>query len=228
VYIFNCTGVTVDSCLIANVKTGVNAVQSQTIVFSNSQAKNMMGPFPSGQFVQYNNVSGAGNRIINNKFENVLGQSYAEDAINIYMSNGVAGDPITISGNSIRGGGPSNTGGGIMLGDNGGSYQLAENNTLVDPGQYGMAIAGGSNMSILNNSIYGKQQSFTNVGLYYWNQSGKASTNITISGNQVNFTSKSGELNNTWLNGTAPAGWSTNVYNKLLGETLLPAILTKL
>jgi len=230
VLIYNSTGVTVDSCLLSNVRTGVNAVQSKGIVFSNSQAKNMQGPYPHGQFVQYNNVTGGGNKVINNKFENVLGQSDPEDAISMYQSSGLSNDPIVISGNSIRGGGPSHTGGGIMLGDGGGSNIIAENNTLVDPGQYGMAISGGTNMSIINNNIYGKQQSFTNVGLYYWNQSGKASSNITISGNKINFTSSSGQQNNTWLpSGTVtPSGWSTNVMSSSLTESLLPAVLTSL
>ncbi|MGZ3776953.1 MAG: right-handed parallel beta-helix repeat-containing protein [Mucilaginibacter sp.] len=230
VMIYNSTGVTVDSCLLSNVRTGVNAMQSQGIVFSNSQAKNMQGPYPHGQFVQYNNVTGGGNKVLNNKFENILGQSTPEDAISMYQSSGLANDPIVISGNSIRGGGPSHSGGGIMLGDGGGSNIIAENNTLVDPGQYGMAIAGGTNMSVINNNIYGKQQSFTNVGLYYWNQSGKASSNITISGNKINFTNSGGEQNNTYLpNGSlVPTGWSTNVLSKTLTESLLPAVLTSL
>jgi len=37
-------------------------------------------------------------------------------------------------------------GGGIMLGDGGGSNIVAKNNILVDPGQYGMAVSGGSYM----------------------------------------------------------------------------------
>jgi hypothetical protein len=227
---YMCTGITIDSCLISNVTTGVYAIQSQTIVVSNCQGKNMQGPFPRGQFVQFNNVTGSGNRIINNKFQNILGQSNPEDAINIYESSGLPGDPITVSGNEIRGGGPSTSGSGIMLGDTGGSYELAQNNTLVDPGQVGMAIAGGTNMSVINNSIYSKQQSFTNVGLYYWNQSGQASSNITMSGNQVNWTSSTGNLNNTWLpqGTTAPTGWSTNVYNNSLSESLLPNAITTL
>jgi hypothetical protein len=228
--LYQCTSITGDSCVISNVITGVYAVVSQTIVVSNCQAKNMQGPYPHGQFVQYDNVSGGGNRVINNKFENVLGQSNPEDAISMYQSNGLANDPILISGNSIRGGGPSNSGGGIMLGDGGGSNITAQNNTLVDPGQYGMAVSGGTNMSIINNSIYGKQQSFTNVGLYYWNQSGKPSSNITISGNKINFTMNDGEINNTYLpdGSLVPTGWNTNVMSNSLNESLLPLNLTSI
>jgi hypothetical protein len=228
--LYQCTNISIDSCNISNVSTGVYAVLSQTVSVTNCQAKNMMGPYPRGEFVQFNQVSGGGNHIMNNKFENILGQSYTQDAINIYQSNGLASDPIMISGNWIRGGGPSNTGSGIMLGDGGGSNIVAQNNILVDPGQCGMAIAGGTNVSIINNSIYAQQQSFTNVGIYYWNQSGLPSSAITISGNKINFTNSNGVLNNTWLpsGSLVPTGWNTNVYSTTLSESLLPAALTSL
>ena len=220
----HCTNIKVDSCYIYNVSTGVYAADSQTIIVTNSQALNMQGPWPKGAFVQFDNVSGGGSKVSFNRLENILGQSYPEDAISMYKSSGLVNDPIMIEGNWIRGGGPSLTGGGIMLGDNGGSNIVAQNNILVDPGQYGMAISGGTNMSIINNSIYAKAQSFTNVGLYYWNQSGLPSSNITISGNMVNFTSGRFGINNIFLGvGNAiPTGWSTNILNARIDESLLP------
>lgn len=226
-----CTNIKIDSCYIANVSTGVYAVDSKSISVTNCQAKNMQGPYPKGAFVQFDNVSGANCRVSFNKFENVLGQSYPEDAISMYKSNGLVNDPILIESNWIRGGGPSITGGGIMLGDNGGSNITAKNNILVDPGQYGMAVSGGTNMSIINNTIYAKAQSFTNVGLYYWNQSGLPSSNITISGNKVNFTSQKWGVNNTYLGpGNAiPTGWSTNILNAKISASVLPSsIITQL
>ncbi|HTD99609.1 MAG TPA: right-handed parallel beta-helix repeat-containing protein [Mucilaginibacter sp.] len=227
----NCTNIKIDSCYISNVSTGVYAVDSKSISVTNCQAKNMQGPYPKGAFVQFDNVSGADCRVSFNKFENILGQSYPEDAISMYKSNGLASDPIMIEGNWIRGGGPSVTGGGIMLGDNGGSNITAKNNILVDPGQYGMAVSGGTNMSVINNSIYAKAQSFTNVGLYYWNQSGLPSSNITISGNKVNFTSQKWGLNNTYLGAgnATPIGWGTNILNAKISAAILPSsIITQL
>lgn len=219
-----CTNISIDSCYIYNVSTGVYALDSKTISVTNCQGLNMQGPFPKGSFVQFDNVSGGGNKVNYNRFQNALGQSYPEDAISMYKSNGLPADPIQIYGNWIRGGGPSLTGGGIMLGDNGGSNIAAQDNILVDPGQYGMAVSGGTNMSIINNSIYAKAQSFTNVGLYYWNQSGLPSSNITISGNKVNFTSGKYGVNNTYLapGSTVPNGWSTNILNADINESLLP------
>jgi len=225
--ISSCKNVRVSGCYLYNVSSGVYAVNSQTINVSGNFGLNMKGPLPRGQFVQFDNVTGTGNRINSNKFQNVLGQSSPEDAISIYQSSGTAADPIQVNSNQIRGGGPSSTGGGIMLGDQGGAYVTAQWNTLVDPGQYGMAIAGGTSMKIYQNTVYSKKQNFSNVGLYYWNQSGKSSSAITVSSNNVNFTKYTGEINNTFLGsgGVTPTGWTTNAYNKTLSEAILPTTL---
>jgi len=229
VYLYNCYNITVDYNNITNVSTGVYVVNTVNggIIVNSNQFKNMNGPMPRGQFVQFNTVSGANNSISYNKGENILGSSYPEDAINVYMSHGTSSSPIQVTGNWIRGGGPSASGGGIMLGDNGGSYETASNNILVNPGQYGMAIAGGDHISIINNNVFAACQSFTNVGIYIWGQSGSACTNATISGNQVNFTNAQNVENNSWIGTgeTTPAGWSTNIWPASISTSLLPATI---
>jgi hypothetical protein len=178
--------------------------------------------------VQFNNVNGAGNSVTNNKGEDILGQSQSEDAISMYQSNGTAASPIMISGNWIRGGGPSSSSGGIMLGDEGGSYLTAENNILVNPGEYGMAIAGGDHNSILNNTIYGASQSFTNVGLYVNSINGHTVTNSTVTGNKVLFYNSSNYVNSCWLapGTTTPSGWSTtNIWSTILTPAILPSVI---
>lgn len=219
-----CSNITIDSCYLYQVSTGVFAGYSQGISITNCQAKNMVGPFPEGQFVKFNNVSGGGNQIAFNKFENILGESYTEDAISMYQSNGLPADPVLIESNWIKGGGPSASGGGIMLGDGGGSYITAKDNFLVDAGQYGMAVAGGSYMSIVNNSIYAKAQPFTSVGLYYRNYSKLPSANIAIAKNAVNFTNSKNVVSTVYLGPgeLAPWGWDTNAYSAGLTETTLP------
>jgi hypothetical protein len=223
--IYACTNITIDSSFISNVSTGVYALDSKTIKVVYNQMLNVNGPFPKGAFTQFDNVSGPGCRVSFNHFENIMGQSYPEDAISMYKSNGIPTDPIQIIGNWIRGGGPSKTGGGIMLGDNGGSYQTAKNNILVNPGQYGMAVSGGSYMTVTGNYIYGAASPFSNVGLYYWNQSGLPSSNVTESGNLVNFTSQQWGANPSFLGPSdpAPAGWYTNVWMANIGPSILPA-----
>jgi hypothetical protein len=230
--IFNCKNITINDCFFYYVGTGVYVQKSSGIKITNSKFLNMQGPFPRGQYVQFNQVSGAGNSISNNVGESVVHANNAEDLINIFQSNGTPGSPIIVSHNEFNGSGDSHSGGGIALGDKGGSYIVAENNILVNPGQYGMAIAGGSHISMLNNVVYGKQQDFTNIGMFAWNQegNGKTSDSIEISGNRVNYTNKSGGRNDFWHHKNAGdiKGWETNKSDNTLNENILPENLLHL
>ena len=227
----NCSGVTIEKNNIFNVAAGIianNRPNGGINVYTNLM-ENMQGPANEGAFVQYNNVGGAGNNISWNKFQNISGQSNPVVAVDIVSSNGTDASPITIDGNWLRGGGPNSSGGGIELGHNGGSYQIATNNILADPGQFGLAITGGNYISLTNNTVYGEKQSFTNVGIYVWGQ-GSIITNSTVSGNQVNFTNSSNVENSDWLaSGTAtPAGWSTNTWGADINESVLATTIVSL
>jgi parallel beta-helix repeat protein len=228
---YKCYNVTVENSYFTNVASGVYAEQTTNggIVVINDQFLNMVGPYPRGQFIQFNNVNGAGNSVTNNKGENILGQSQPEDAISMYQSNGTSSSPIMISGNWIRGGGPSSSGGGIMLGDEGGSYLTAENNILVNPGEYGIAISGGDHNSLINNTVYGASQYFTNVGLYVNSINGYTVTNGTVTGNKILFYNSSNYANNCWLApGTnKPTGWDTaNTWGAAsLTSSILPSLI---
>jgi parallel beta-helix repeat protein len=228
IYLYNCNNITIENNFFTKVSTGVYADHTQGgIVVNNNQFLNMQGPFPRGQFVQFNNVKGAGSSISNNKGENIIGQSYAEDAISLYQSAGTSGSPIQIKGNWIRGGGPSASGGGIMLGDNGGSYLYASDNILVNPGQFGMAISGGSYITMVNNAIYGKQQSFTNVGIYVNDIGGWKTSNCKVTNNKVKYYNKTNYQNNAWLspNSVKPEGWDANLWGAAVNESILPAVI---
>lgn len=229
----NCYNIIIDYNYIANVSSGVYAENSPLggITVNNNQFKNIKGPLPRGQFVQFNNINGPNNNISYNAGENIPGYSNPEDAINLYKSNGTAAYPIKVLGNWIRGGGPSATGGGINLGDNGGSYELAYNNILVNPGQYGIGVSGGSNMQVISNYIYSSAQPFSNVGLLVWAQAGYAISNCTVSYNQVNFTSgNTGQIfeNDNWIgpNTPTPIGWNTNIWGANINAGILPTVLT--
>ena len=191
----------IENCLFSNVNSGVYAMESQTIAVINNQfvnARKRAADSSRGQFIQFNGVTGTGNIIENNQGENFFNESDPEDLVSLFKSSGTAANPISIRNNTFRGGGPSTSGGGIMTGDYGGSYIIVENNTLVDPGQYGIAIAGGSNITIINNKIYGKQQSFTNNPLYVWGQTGVICSNNNVKGNRANWTDKNGYNNRGW------------------------------
>jgi parallel beta-helix repeat protein len=228
IYLYNCKNITITDNFFTRVSTGVYADHTGGgIVVNNNQFLNMQGPFPRGQFVQFNNVKGPRSSISNNKGENIIGRSYAEDAISLYQSEGTPGNPILIKGNLIRGGGPSQSGGGIMLGDNGGAYLYASDNILVDPGQFGMAISGGHHITIVNNSIYGKQQSFTNVGLYVNDIGGWKTWDCKVTNNKVRYYNKTNYQNNAWLspNSIKPEGWDANIWGATLDASILPGVL---
>lgn len=194
---------------------GVYVQQSVSIRVDRNTFLNVKGPQPRGQFVQFNKVSGGGNRVFCNTGNNVAGQSAPEDAINMFASHGLPTDPIVIAGNIIRGGGPSKFGGGILLGDGGGSWQAARHNILIDPGQYGIAVAGGQHMEISSNRIKGTQQPFTNVGVYVWNQyEGKCSV-INVRSNLVNWRNSKGDSNPRWSAGNCGTitGWEDNAWD---------------
>jgi Right handed beta helix region len=154
-----------------------------------------------GQAVQFNRVNDGGNRIACNLAQNDPGLSNAEDAFNVHTSNGTSQAPIDVVGNRVFGGGPSKTGGGVLIGDGGGSYQVLRGNVGSNPGQYGIAIAGGSHMSMYGNTVFGAAQpNFTNVGMYIWKASEITPTcdDVNIAGNRIKYFSGDGKENPFW------------------------------
>ncbi|NDP20092.1 MAG: T9SS type A sorting domain-containing protein [Paludibacter sp.] len=225
VSIENCNNITVVNCTMELIRTGVYAQASTGVKVNYNDVKNILGPMPRGQMVQFNDVSGADNSISFNVAENIAGQSATEDVISLYMSNGTELSPIKVAGNWIRGGGPSVSGGGIMTGDNGGSYVLVENNILVNPGQYGLSVAGGHHITIRNNKVYSQKFTFANIGLVAWNQYSFASYSNTIMNNEINYTNNNGVINNMWNAGNmgVVTGWDTNTYNSNVTASILPS-----
>jgi parallel beta-helix repeat protein len=194
------SNILIENCLFNRADAGVYAMESQNIKVINNQFVNVRQRAGEGrgQFVQFNGVTGPGNVIENNQGENFPGESDPEDLISLFKSYGTAASPILIRNNTFRGGGPSSSGGGIMTGDYGGAFIIVEDNVLVDPGQYGIASAGGYDISILNNKIYGKRQPFTNNPLYVWGQTGVSCYNINVKGNRVNWIDRNGYNNRGW------------------------------
>lgn len=226
----NANNITIENCLFARVTTGVYALSASTIKIRNNQFVNVRmrlingNEAGRGQFVQFNGVGGAGNEIINNQGENFADESNPEDLISLFNSSGTASSPIIIRGNMFRGGVSTKTktlpngntipvsslsGGGIIAGDNGGGNVIMENNVLLTPGNYGMAIAGGTNIKILNNKIYSQRNLVSNNPLYVWAQSGASCSNNLVQGNRVTWIDKSGSVNGGWNAGNC----SNTTYN---------------
>lgn len=53
-----------------------------------------------------------------------------------------------------------------MLGDEGDKYQLAEENIGVNPGQVGIGIAGGENITVKGNIMFSNESDSSNVAFY--------------------------------------------------------------
>jgi hypothetical protein len=92
-----------------------------------------------------------------NEFDNAPNVSSIEDNISIFASSGTSSSPINVHDNYVNGGYPNPattpgyTGGGIMLGDGGGNYEVSQNNIVIRTTNYAVAISGGTNLTVRNN-----------------------------------------------------------------------------
>lgn len=187
----------IENCLFANNVSGVYVQSSEDIIIQDNQCINICGPYPRGQFVQFNTVTTSVSgecAVRRNKIENFLAESYAFDVVNIHASNGRVGAPIDVSNNLIRGGGPATSGGGILLGENSGDYNQANNNKLWNCGNYIMALGGGSNNVMTGNKGYLNRMDcsvddWSNVGYIIWAQAAESQPfdNATFTNNS-NYT----------------------------------------
>jgi hypothetical protein len=215
----NCGDVAIVHDTLINLQSGVIATVCDNIKVNNNYILNVSGD--ANHDIQFDECTGG--EIRNNHLQNDHGMSSVSDVINLYKSNGTKNAPIMVSGNWIVGGGPSTSGSGIMLADSGGSWQIAIGNILVNPGQVGIGVAGGNHIKVSHNVVYGARQTFTNLGIYAWNQSTSPSNNIEVSYNLVNFTDHNGRQNNYWDGGNCgKINWDTNKCNSGLNATILP------
>lgn len=209
VSIYNSSGIhVVGGNTFINTGGGVYALKSSAIEVSGNFAKNITRRTGSarGQFVQFNNVVGVNSSIINNLIINEPGLSAPEDSINVYNSHFTELSPLIIRGNKIKGGGPSRSGSGIMVGDYGGSHIIVDGNVLYNTGNCGIGVAGGTFIKVSNNKVYSARSEISNIGMYIWNVS---ATKGTLCSN-INFENNSID----WVKGTAPnAGVKNNFWN---------------
>ncbi|MFM7023185.1 MAG: Ig-like domain-containing protein [Flavobacteriales bacterium] len=228
-----CKNVEVVDCYFESFRSGVYAYKcTGGINIHCNSFKDVAGGVPRGQMVQFNTCNGAGNRVNYNVLDHTFGSGAPEDLVNMYGSSGTSADPIQIIGNKLRGGGPSTSGGGIIVGDNNGHDFRIEDNILVDCGQYGIGVPAGYNVVVKNNKIYAKSQAWTNVGIYVGVQSEvsagfecKGST-VSVINNQVKFYNKKGVLNGFYNCPCCPGvSLSGNNFNANIDASILPAKL---
>ena len=214
VYITDSDNITVSGNYITESARGVLAHRSDTIKVNENAFV-----YTGRNFVQFDKVNGPGSSISGNRGANQLGGSNAEDLISLFSSNGTSSSPIRVANNHLKDGGPSGSGSGIMLGDGGGSNQIAEGNVLVNPGQVGIGVAGGDNMRVIGNQIYSSSQPWSNVGMFAW-AFGTGCGYVEIAGNQVDWSAAGGYRNSFWNGG----GCNLDMYGNNLDANLGPWI----
>lgn len=203
----DCDAVLIQNNRIERVSTGVYAHRSRRIRVRGNLCLDVQGPMPRGQMVQFDKVTGPGNEVAYNRAVNRRGHSHPEDVISVYQSQGTADSPIDIHHNVLLGDpdhgsdGKSDSGSGIMLGDSGGRFQRARSNVLLSPGQVGIGVAGGADITVEGNLVRGDRSDVSNVGIYAWNQSGAPGGGVTIARNLVHWVNARGEPNDYWDGG---------------------------
>lgn len=144
----------------------------RTVLVQHNRARNIDGRRADGlggysndfyrvQFIQLNGVKNLPYGDISwNQIVNDPRACYPEDVVNMHSTTGVANSWLAIHHNLIFGAYAANpaasySGGGIMLGDGGGRYQIAYDNTVLETSNYGIAIADGSDLAIIRNTVLG-------------------------------------------------------------------------
>ena len=175
------------------------------------------------QFVQFNlgvdlvDTEVAWNEVINHPYE-----SRVEDVISLFRTRGRADDPVRIHNNFIWGAYPADpaverySGGGIMLGDGGGAYLHAYENTVVNTSNYGIAISGGHDNVIRDNRVVscgllpdGRSIASQNVGIYIWNQYRSSFHSNVGHDNVVAWARPDGKREDWWV--PDASDWTGNV-----------------
>lgn len=200
-----CDDVVVQGNRIERVATGVYAHRSTAVQVVGNLCIDVQGPMPRGQLTQFDKVTGPNNLILGNFAINYHGQATPEDMINLYQSTGTAESPIRVENNTLFGDpqrgsqGLSDSGSGIMLGDGGGRHQLCTGNTLLNPGQVGIGVAGGGDIAVTHNLVYGEKSDVANVGIYTWNQYKDQPTgDVLVADNRVAWVNAQGRNNSYW------------------------------
>jgi nitrous oxidase accessory protein NosD len=212
IHLEDCDGVRIRDNDFARVAQAITILDSTNVHIEGNRYEDILGPsarvgLHRGNFIQLDNVRGA--YIGHNKGRG----GDTEDIISIHASGGTATAPLVVEMNHFEGTNwSSGSGSGIALGDHGSHDTIARDNILLNPGQVGIFIAGGTNNAIVDNVIYGEQRALSNVGIYVWNQADGECSGNEVRGNKVRWYREDGEDNARWDQGNCGtvAGWSTN------------------
>jgi parallel beta-helix repeat protein len=161
--------------------------------------------------IQFNQITGPNNSISCNVYyqpqpATAAGFAGPCDSFSLFLSSGTAASPIKVEGNRINGGGDFWNCGGVMLSDGdtgpgttGPGYVYAHDNLLINPGNYGMDVSTGHDITIDDNYVYGDNYNFystTNktfgpgrLGINTFNVYSSNCTNMTVTNNTAYYLS---------------------------------------
>lgn len=200
----NCNNVTVRYIDFEDVSQPIAILGGSNITVEYCRANGITGPHErfdvqNGNFVQTVNEP-EDVYILNNK---IIGGD-TEDIISMFSAV-----TCEVAYNQVDGTGwSSDSGTGIILGDGGGSDQWIHDNTLLNPGQVGLAIAGGINGLIEDNIIYGPPGiPGSNIGAYCNNYYPAEPFGSNQFNNNRIWYRQEGGGSNSWWN---PGGASTS------------------
>lgn len=208
----NCP-LTMYNCRITNVYSDqslpnyTSGDEGNRCIWCNSAADNLDVTYctfdnPGRNVLQISNSSTmSGSQFSHNVvFGSTHNDSEFEDMINLYLAGGTStNDRLEIKSNYLANGGPSSSGTAIIAGDGNGSTNLnwveVDNNYVVNPGNVGIAMYGGSNSFQTNNKVYATEGSTSqSVGMYtadFNNTNSSVGTpamdSNTVSNNRVYF-----------------------------------------
>jgi hypothetical protein len=218
IHLERCHNVTIRANDFARVAQAITAVNSTDIRVEWNRYEDILGPHERvglhrANFVQFDKVRGG--YIGHNKGRG----GDTEDIVSLHDSGGTTEAPLYVEDNHFEGTDwTSDSGSGIALGDGGSTHTIARNNTLLNPGQVGIFIAGGTTNAILDNVVYGEKRPASNVGIYVWNQSDDPCSGHEVRGNRVQWFRADGDSNAGWNQGNCGevAGWDHNDWNATL------------
>jgi len=223
IHLERCNNVTIRANDFARVAQAITVIDSTNVRIEWNRYEDIFGPHQRegkhrANFIQLVDV--AGGSIADNKGKG----GDTEDIVSMFRSGGTADDPFIIERNHFEGTDwTSGSGSGIALGDTGSAHSIARDNTLLNVGQVGIFIAGGTNHKILDNVIYGEERPASNVGVYVWSQSDGPCADHEVRGNQVTWRAADGAPNARWdgQNCGVIDGWSDNAWDAQLDPATL-------
>lgn len=149
--------ITISGNVIHDTGSGIKAVKAiSPLIIDRNVFYNIRGPLYNGQAVQLARIRpGDGQTKITCNVSDARygdGPKSYEDHISLYDDHGSRDAPIEVAYNRVRGG-TSKSGGGITVGDKGGSWIHVHDNIVVKVANSGIGVAGGHNILVENNRV---------------------------------------------------------------------------